>query len=200
MDGDLWEQAWIAVKQRGVGSQTLRKAKGHATEKNVAEGISTAKDRDGNDKSDKPADQGVEEIAGIGLVALGKWFEGRWKRYRKLMIRVHKMILGVTLAEKTERAKQHTIFKATRGYDPLKWVKAKAMIRDGDSLETEYQNIETVPPTKGKHRFAHCQTHYEEVHAFLSKRKWAPVSNDVEVSGIAWIELFVLFDITGNRT
>ena len=161
VDGDLWEQAWIAVKQRGVGNQTLRKVKGHATEKDVAEGISTAKDRGGNDRSDKLADQGVEEIAGVGLVTLEKWFEGRWKRYRKLMTRVHKMILGVTLAEKAERAKQHTIFKATRGYDPLKWVKAKAKIRDEESLELEYQNIETVPPTKGKHRFPHCQTHHE---------------------------------------
>ena len=120
VDGDLWEQSWIAVKQRGVGNQTLRKVKGHATEKDVAEGISIAKDRGGNDKSDKLADQGVEEIAGVGFVALGKWFEGRWKHYRKLMIRVHKMKLGVTLAEKGERAKQHTISKATRGYDPLK--------------------------------------------------------------------------------
>ena len=71
VDGDLWEQAWIAAKTRGVGNQTLRKVKGHATEKDVAEGMSTAKDRDGNDKSDELADQGVEEIAGVGLVALG---------------------------------------------------------------------------------------------------------------------------------
>ena len=27
VDGDLWEQAWIAVKQRGTGNQTLRKVK-----------------------------------------------------------------------------------------------------------------------------------------------------------------------------
>ena len=52
VDGDLWEQAWIAVRQRGVGNQTLRKVKGHATEKDVAEVIAIAKDRDGNDKSD----------------------------------------------------------------------------------------------------------------------------------------------------
>ena len=59
-------------QERGVGNQTLQKVKGHATEKDVAEGISTAKDRGGNDKSDRLADQGVEEIAGVGLVALGK--------------------------------------------------------------------------------------------------------------------------------
>ena len=32
-DGDLWEQAWLAVLKRGAGNQTLRKVKGHATEK-----------------------------------------------------------------------------------------------------------------------------------------------------------------------
>jgi len=65
VDGDLWEQAWIAVKRRGAGNQTLRKVKGHAADQDVAKGISTAEDRDGNDKSDELADKGVEEIAGV---------------------------------------------------------------------------------------------------------------------------------------
>ena len=56
-DGDLWEQAWLAVKLRGIGNQTLRKVKGHATEEDVANGISTWEDREGNDNSDKPADK-----------------------------------------------------------------------------------------------------------------------------------------------
>ena len=46
----------------------------------------------------------------------------------------------------------------------------------------------------------HCQAMYEQIHKFLQKRNWAPVSNDGEVSGIAWVELFVLFDIAGERT
>ena len=65
-DGDLWEQAWIAVNKRGVGNQFLRKIKGHATEKDVRYGIATSEDREGNDKSDKLFDKGVEEIAGAG--------------------------------------------------------------------------------------------------------------------------------------
>ena len=102
IDGDLWQLAWEAIKTRGAGNQTLRKVKGHATEKDVAKGISTAEDREGNDIIDKLADKGVEEIAGVGLVKLGKWCEARWKQYRKLMNRTHKMIVGVTIAEKTE--------------------------------------------------------------------------------------------------
>ena len=64
VDGDLWEQAWIAVMKRGTGNQSLRKVKGHATEKHVENGISNIEDREGNDTSDKLADKGVEAIAG----------------------------------------------------------------------------------------------------------------------------------------
>ena len=144
--------------------------------------------------------KGVEEFAGVGLVKHGKWCEARWKQYRKLMNRTHNMIVGVTIAEKAEGAKQLTIFKATRGYDPTKWVKANATIRSEEKLMPEYQSIEISQPTMGKHKFMHCQVLYEQVHAFLVNRKWAPVSNDDEVSGITWIELFALFDFTGERT
>ena len=104
------------------------------------------------------------------------------------------------MLKKAERAKQLVVQKATLGYDPEKWTKAKATIRDEEHLKLEYQSIETISPTKGKHRFSHCQTLYEEVHAFLKKRNWAPVSEDSEVSGITWMELFALYDTTGNRT
>ena len=68
MDGDLWEHAWLAVFKRGTGNQSLRQVKGHATEKDIEKGISNPKDKEGNDVSDKLADNGVEAIAGIGLV------------------------------------------------------------------------------------------------------------------------------------
>ena len=45
VDGDLWEQAWIAVKRRGIGNQFLRKVKGHATDKDVKDGLATSEDR-----------------------------------------------------------------------------------------------------------------------------------------------------------
>ena len=35
VDGDLWEQAWLAVSKRGARSQTVRKVKGHATNDDV---------------------------------------------------------------------------------------------------------------------------------------------------------------------
>ena len=109
------------------------------------------------------------------------------------------MILGVALAEKTERAKQLTIFKATRGFDPEKWIKTRPKIRDEADIEPEYKSIDLVPHTKGKHRFMHCQAMYEHIHNFFQKRNWAPVSNDGEVSGITWIELFVFLISQGNE-
>ena len=72
------------------------------------------------------------------------------------------------------------------------------MIRDEEHLKLEYQSIETITPTKGKHRFSHCQTLY--VHAFINKRKWAPVTVDSETAGTTWLELFILYDMTGNRS
>ena len=48
-DGDLWEQAWIAVLKRGAQNQKMRKVKGHATAADVAKGIATQQGKEGND-------------------------------------------------------------------------------------------------------------------------------------------------------
>ena len=84
-----------AITKRGSWNQCLRKVKGHATAKDVEKGISTSKDREGNDTSEKLADKGVEAIAGKGLVKLGRWCEARHKAYRKFMVRIQNMIAGV---------------------------------------------------------------------------------------------------------
>ena len=110
------------------------------------------------------------------------------------------MIVGVTKAEKSEREKEHAKQKATPGYDPGQWICTGAKIRDEEHYNVEYDDLKLITPTQGNHRFAYCQDLYEEVHVFLSKRKWAPVKTDVEVAGTTWIELFALFDLTGNRS
>ena len=110
------------------------------------------------------------------------------------------MIVGVTLAEKLEREKEHTKQKAILGYDPEKWPHTEAKIRDEEHYEIDYVDLKPIPPTKGNHKFAYCQDLYEEVHAFLEKRKWAPIRADIEVAGTSWIEVFALFDLAGNRS
>ena len=57
----------------------------------------------GDDASDKLADQGVSSINGIGLVILDSCLAERHDNYMKLMRRIHKMIITVTIAEKEDR-------------------------------------------------------------------------------------------------
>ena len=93
-----------------MGNQTLRKVKGHATADDIEKGISNREDKRGNDLSDELADKGVEAIAGMGLVKLGRWLEARQNNYNELMNRVHKIIVAVTIAEqrRKEEDTQHT--------------------------------------------------------------------------------------------
>ena len=65
-DGDLWEQIWEAIHKRGLYNQQIRWVKGHATDKQVEEGISSQRDQYGNDRSDTNAKAAVEHIGGKG--------------------------------------------------------------------------------------------------------------------------------------
>ena len=111
-DGDLWEVAWEAIHIRGLSNQDLRKVKEHVTVEDVQQGRSTVSDKEGNDRSDKNADRGVEQLAGEGLVTLGKWVANRQDQYKKFVTRVHRMIAAVTKAEKEER-KKHNWWKSS---------------------------------------------------------------------------------------
>ncbi len=105
VDGDLWEQAWIALIKRGAGNQQMRKVKGHATDEMVLNGTVKKEDKIGNDKSDENADLGVRSIHGVGLVKLAKWLAQRHDRYGKLMRRIRKFIAGMMLVEKKKGEK-----------------------------------------------------------------------------------------------
>ena len=55
-------------------------------------------------------------------------------------------------------------------------------------------------PARGQHRFTYCDGLYLDIHNFLKEREWAAADKEGDTSGITWIELFVLFDITAART
>ena len=116
------------------------------------------------------------------------------------MIRAQRFIAAVISAEKEERVKAKKVDKITLGYDPEKWIKRDAEIRNEDRLSTDYVKIDLPPPHKGKHRFTSCQRMYEEVHVFLGQRKWAYAHPESNASGVTWAELFILFDTGGYRT
>ena len=145
-DGDLWEVAWEAIHTRGLSNQDLRKVKGHATEEDVREGRSTHQDKEGNDRSDRNADQGVEQLAGEGLVKLGKWIADRQDRYKKFLARIHLMIAAVTKAEKEERQKAKAIDKQILGYDPEKWVETDLRLDRSLQDRRIFSPLELHPP------------------------------------------------------
>ena len=148
-DGDLWQQAWYAVVQRGSSSQSLRKVKGHATKEDIQKGISNEEDKEGNDKSDKLADEGVESIQGRGFVKLASWIAERHDKYGSFIKRVQKFIAGVLIAEKERRAKDKQVSKVVLGYDPDKWVQTDVNIRSEDQNEVDYKMLEMPRPSKG---------------------------------------------------
>ena len=132
---------------------------------------------------------------------MSRRYKGRgWYKYAKFIRRVHKFITAVLIAEKEERAKRKKVVAATLGYDPEKWIKNNAKIRSEDTSGTTYQNLKMSPPTKGRHRFSHCQQIYENIHSFLHQREWAHAHPKSTHSGITWLELFVLFDTGGYRS
>ena len=74
-DGDLWPN-------KGPESIRISKVKGHATETNIEAGIATKEDKEGNDKADKYADEGVKghteelvEISGVLARRQNKYVE-----------------------------------------------------------------------------------------------------------------------------
>ena len=199
-DGDLWEQAWQAVLKRGSSNQRLRKVKGHATEEDVEKGVATREDKVGNDNSDTLADKGAQEVQGAGLVKLAGWIASRHDRYAKFIRRVQKLIVGVLMVEKEERAKKKGVAAATIGYDPEKWLKSNATIRTEDAQDTTYVKLKMPPAIRGHHRFSDCQGLYQSIHDFIHQREWAHAHPVTPHSGTTWLELFVLFDTGGYRT
>ena len=148
-DGDLWEQAWKAILKRGSQNQKLRKVKGHATRADIEAGLATQEDREGNDKADKEADEGVMAIQGEGLVLLADWMARRHKEYKMLVMRIQKFTAGIIIAEKEERDKDNKIAKGVLGYDPEVWIKSNGNIRDERKDTVAYSKLEMPPAVQG---------------------------------------------------
>ena len=58
-----------------------------------------------------------------------------------------------------------------------------------------------MPPlTIGVHRYMYCKGLYRDIHKFFANRSWTPTAEQSTISGVTWLELFVLFDVSGART
>ena len=125
---------------------------GHAALKDIEEGKSTVYDRDGNERSDRNADNGVAMVVGRPAVVLGRWFERRHLMYRTSMLRIHKMIVAITLAEKEERARVKFTNKTVLGYDPECWIDTSLKIRTEIYNDHDYNDLVLPPPNLNRHK------------------------------------------------
>ena len=110
------------------------------------------------------------------------------------------MIVAISKSEKEERANRIKVKKATLGHDPKRWLKTQVMIRDERKYDIEYKRVDLPAVVTGRHKFAYCQQLYTDVHKLMADRQWAPAQQSQGISGVAWLELFILFDTTGART
>ena len=105
-----------------------------------------------------------------------------------------------TSVEKEARKKAHECEKALLGYDPKKWLRTDAWIRNEGEERYAYEKLKMPPPTIGVHRYMYCEGLYQDIHKFLANRSWTPTEEQSMTSGVTWLELFILFDVTGART
>ena len=61
-NGDLWQHFYVSTATKGLQAVTLSKVKGHATQQMVDEGEVEAKHKEGNDRADKVAEEGVVDM------------------------------------------------------------------------------------------------------------------------------------------
>ena len=88
VDGDLWLILWEALLIRGPATAAFTWVKGHATEADIAKGISDAELRNGNRNADKAATEGTDAHR-PGLLALTRWAAARHAAYIKFMHKIN---------------------------------------------------------------------------------------------------------------
>ena len=111
-DGDLWQQVWRAIAERGPHAQKLTKVKGYATSEDVVEERVRGRDKAGNDWADDLAERGAVRIGteqGVlgtkrtASIEMASWVKMRHAAYCAFMFQVQTLIAKVLVAERAER-------------------------------------------------------------------------------------------------
>ena len=175
----------------------ITKVKGHATKDDVAKGLATPKDKDGNDEADDCATKGVESI---GIKDATNWLDKRHNRNKALMDRIHVMIIKVIQKETEVQTGKIEARNFIAGYDETKFVKTDGRIKGPEMFQGPAKRLQLKPPVQGNHKLAKVQELYEDVSHFLADQSWRTPTDDTRASGTTWLELFILFDTTGARS
>jgi hypothetical protein len=107
-DGDVWAAIWNVMLAKGPSTIRVSKVKGHATERDVAEGRSTAVHRLCNNVADGLVKEATA-LHGKGTNDLAYWLEARHMLYTTLMKSIQIFIITITIADKDERDRRKNL-------------------------------------------------------------------------------------------
>jgi hypothetical protein len=93
-DGDLWQIFEQSATAKGLEAIRITKVKAHSTSEMIATGVTTSRDKHGNDTADRAADAGIL-LHGADVAELATFFQARHKEYEKIMGRIYTLILAV---------------------------------------------------------------------------------------------------------
>ena len=188
-DGDLWDHFHQAVISKGVESLKITWVKGHATQDHIDKGITTLKNKLGNDEADAVADIGTA-LHGQDIMTAAKCLQKRHHDYQVFMCDVSHHIVESYLIhrELTKRIEAADANAAKhldkrRAYNPLPYPSSNAARPlKATSCLKEYTAY------RKKHDAA---TNIEHFLANLL------VVRKDEMRGITWLELYILFRCRG---
>lgn len=186
-DGDLWK---IACATR------ISKVKGHATWKEVEQGLVQKEDEQGNDQADEMATKGIGEYT-VEARRLAGMLKNRHKEYEKMVHEVQTTILRVIKKGKELREEQKKRADQVHGYDTNLYDMVTASIPEYKETKQPFQKVDIVPTVKGTHRYMHNQAMYEAVHRFVGDMEWRKSAK--ADGGTTWIELMAMFELMGYR-
>ena len=189
-DGDLWEHFYLAVKRKGSKAVKITWVKGHATQEHINKGITTAVNKEGNDKADSVADLGAA-LHGKDVMEIAEWLHKRHSEYQTFMKDVsHHIIEAYLIHRRLCDIKEEERVKAEKGicqkkhYSPLHYpgVNTTRKLIATSSLK-EYQSYASKNPQA------------EHVEKFMANLNITPAG--ISERGITWLELYVLYRCRG---
>ena len=195
-DGDLWAVLEKLVRSKGERSVLMSWCKGHANDTHIQQGITTLKDKLGNDASDQIATKGGQGLHTQQVQELAHLQHIRAKAYARVLNAIHDVICNVVKADKEKRD------AATKGI--------KATLQQG-----QHYNRIAAQPLAYCHRFDHITNfiitdfppfwptysnhahYYPQIWAFLKDLRGVEAS--AHRPGVTWIELAALFTLRGGN-
>ena len=193
-DGDLWQILSDLVASKGPNCIKVTWCKGHATDKHIADGTSTAYLKAGNDIVDKLAEAGVEFYD--GLRCLSMFYVCKQATSLNLLKRIHAMFIRVLQEEhelrtKMESAKpqlerlvigaKHEHITLAAAYKCPSW--EEGLMLSVDPLSDASFQV-------GKH------DHVIDIYNFIRTSKFKATT--LGVNGTSWVELLARFLALGG--